>query len=82
MLPNIWPETFSYTSSESILSGYPLLTFNLGAAPERIRRYDCGWIVDEISSEVMYEKCVYLSKNRKEILEKAFNCTSVSFKDR
>lgn len=80
MLPNVCPETFSYTASEAILSGYPLLTFDIGAAPERIRRYDCGWCVEDICCDAMYEKCVYLSNHREEILAKANNCPKISNK--
>jgi len=46
MIPSIWPETFSYTTSEALLLGYPVLCFNLGAPAERVRRYDCGLVVD------------------------------------
>lgn len=38
-------ETYSYTSSEAILSGYPVLALNIGAHSARIVRHDCGWIL-------------------------------------
>jgi glycosyltransferase involved in cell wall biosynthesis len=53
MIPSIWPETFSYTTSEAILLGYPVVCFNLGAPAERVRTYDCGMVVEDISAEGM-----------------------------
>jgi glycosyltransferase involved in cell wall biosynthesis len=47
MIPSQWPETFCYTASEALLLGYPVLCFDLGAQAERIRRYNCGWVVGE-----------------------------------
>lgn len=42
----IWPETFSYTVSEVIASGVPILTYNIGAGAERVKKYNLGWTVD------------------------------------
>jgi glycosyltransferase involved in cell wall biosynthesis len=53
MIPSIWPETFSYTTSEAILLGYPVVCFDLGAPAERVRTYDCGMVVEDISAEGM-----------------------------
>lgn len=53
MIPSIWPETFSYTTSEAILLGYPVVCFDLGAPAERIRAFDCGMVVEDVSAEGM-----------------------------
>lgn len=42
LIPSIWPETFSYTTSEAIASGYPVLAFDIGAPAERIKRMKAG----------------------------------------
>lgn len=42
LIPSIWPETFSYTTSEAIASGYPVLAFDVGAPAERIKRMKAG----------------------------------------
>jgi len=34
--PALWPETYSYTLSEGLRSGLPILATNLGAFPERL----------------------------------------------
>lgn len=47
MIPSQWPETFCYTASEALLLGYPVLCFDVGAQADRIRRYNCGWVVKE-----------------------------------
>ena len=46
MIPSIWPETFSYTTSEVILLGYPLAVFDYGAQAEKAREYDKGLVID------------------------------------
>jgi glycosyltransferase involved in cell wall biosynthesis len=53
MIPSIWPETFSYTTSEAILLGYPVVCFDLGAPAERVRMYDCGMVVKDVSAAGM-----------------------------
>ena len=41
----IWAETFSYTLSEAILCGIPVIVKDIGALGERVRQLQCGWIV-------------------------------------
>lgn len=53
MIPSIWPETFSYTTSEAMLLGYPVVCFDLGAPAERVRAFDCGMVVKDVSAEGM-----------------------------
>lgn len=45
-LISICPETFSYTLSEAISTGIPVLVSSLGALKERVENNDIGWIVD------------------------------------
>lgn len=73
-IPSIWPETFSYTTSESILSGYPVISFDIGAGAERIRQYDLGWCIEEVSVDALYEQIRYLNLHRDEIRKKVENC--------
>jgi len=44
------PETYSYTLTESIASGIPVLGIDYGAIGERIKRDNLGWLID-IDSE-------------------------------
>lgn len=43
---SIWPETFSYTLSEAVLSGIPVIVTNTGALAERVSETGIGKIVD------------------------------------
>lgn len=63
LIPSIWPETYSYTVSEAIYSGYKVLAFNIGAPADRIRDTGMGWLVDEISSTTLYEMISNIRKN-------------------
>ena len=57
LIPSIGPETFSYTASEAIASGYPVAAFDLGAPAERIKRLQAGWVVPlESGAEGMWRK--------------------------
>lgn len=51
LLPSICPETFSFTTSEALLLGYPVICFNLGAPADRIKKYQCGIISEKVSVE-------------------------------
>lgn len=44
-LLSIWPETYSYTLTESIASGIPVLAFDMGAIGDRIKENRYGWII-------------------------------------
>jgi GT2 family glycosyltransferase/glycosyltransferase involved in cell wall biosynthesis len=44
----IWPETFSYTLSEFVDAGVPVIAGSLGAQGERIDRCRLGWTVPDI----------------------------------
>ncbi len=39
------PETFAYTVDEAIAAGLPVLTFNIGAGVERVKRHNLGWVL-------------------------------------
>jgi GT2 family glycosyltransferase len=61
IIPSIWAETFCYTADEIMHLGYPLIVFNIGAPPERVRNYPKGFVVDEISAEAMMNKILEVS---------------------
>lgn len=63
LIPSIWPETYSYTVSEAIFSGYKVLAFNIGAPAERIKNTGMGWLIDEISSKALYESIEDIRRN-------------------
>ena len=45
LVPSVWPETFNYTVSELIALEVPVICFNLGAPPERVRTYEKGMVL-------------------------------------
>jgi glycosyltransferase involved in cell wall biosynthesis len=51
-LPSIWPETYSYVTSELMALDMPLCCFDLGAPAERVRDYDKGLVIGQIDAVV------------------------------
>jgi glycosyltransferase involved in cell wall biosynthesis len=50
-IPSIWPETYSYTTTESIEMGLFVAAFNIGAPPERLKNYEKGIIISKIDAK-------------------------------
>lgn len=50
---SICAETYSYTLTESIASGVPVLAFDVGAVQDRIRENKLGWIIP-LDSDIDY----------------------------
>ncbi len=44
LFPARWPETYSYTLSEALASGLPIIAPNIGAFPERLRSRSMTWL--------------------------------------
>ena len=55
---NRWPETYSYTLSEAMCSGLPIVAPQIGSFPERLRNHPCCLLYDpkisprELASEI------------------------------
>ena len=71
MIPSIWPETYSYTTTEAMVSGYPVIVFPIGAPADRVKRTGGGWILQDISKSAVLNKLKDLLKHRDEILNAA-----------
>lgn len=67
LIPSILPETFSYTVSESLLLGCPVICFDLGAQAERVRRFNCGVIVPEASADALIDTFTSLLTNPEQV---------------
>ena len=50
------PESYSYTLTESIACGVPVLGVDIGAIGERVKKDNLGWLVDLDSKEADYVK--------------------------
>jgi GT2 family glycosyltransferase len=55
-LPSIWPETFSYVTSELLALEMPICCFDLGAPAERVRNYDKGLVISQIDAVVALDE--------------------------
>lgn len=44
-IPAIWPETFSYTTSEIMSMNMPIAVFDIGAPVERVSKYEKGLVL-------------------------------------
>ncbi len=47
---SIWPETYCYTFDEALACGIPVISTPLGAPAERLRQYQCGWLVESLTA--------------------------------
>jgi glycosyltransferase involved in cell wall biosynthesis/2-polyprenyl-3-methyl-5-hydroxy-6-metoxy-1,4-benzoquinol methylase len=56
LIPSIWPETFSYTSSEIMSMNVPLAVFPVGAPVERVKHYEKGLILSAASPAGILEE--------------------------
>lgn len=45
LLPSVCPETYSLVTDEIMQLGYPLVVFDVGAPPERVRKYKRGLVL-------------------------------------
>ena len=62
-----WPETYSYTLTETYMAKVPVLTFDIGAVGDRVKKDKLGWVIpfDEKVDKIL-EKIQDIRNNRKE----------------
>ena len=83
LLPSIWPETYSYTLSEAIQAGCPVVSLDIGALGERIQKMDCGYILPIGSNDKDYVQMLYhIHENRQEFEEKRQKTKTIRFPTR
>lgn len=67
---SIWPETYSYTLTEAILNGIPVIATDIGALGRRTKKLNCGWIVSTENVKDEFVKIVKgLIKDRQQLEE-------------
>ncbi len=78
---SIWAETYSYTLTEEIASGVPVLSFDIGAVGERIKKNKFGYTLDVNStiSEII-DKINQILENKKEYKEVLSNIEKYKIK--
>lgn len=64
LIPSIWAETFSYTTSEAIAMNVPVACFNLGGQADQVSVYPKGLILElSDTSDIVLDKILdFLSK--------------------
>ncbi len=62
----IWPETYSYTLNEAISAGIPVLSFDMGAGAEKVRKNKLGWVIPVDSTPKYIEDKILSIQNNKE----------------
>lgn len=76
-----WPETYSYTLTESYMAKVPVLTFDIGAVGDRVKADNLGWTIDfTTDSNKILKKINEISNNREEYKNKKQNFNSYKFK--
>ena len=63
LIPSIWPETFSYTTSEAINMSIPVACFNMGAQAEKVKKYSKGLIINNIEPNYIINSILNFLKN-------------------
>lgn len=77
----IWPETYSYTLNEAVAAGIPVLSFDIGAGAERVKKYHLGWVIDIHSSlEQIENKIETIAQNQKEYFKMVENIQKYQIK--
>ena len=78
---SIWPETYSYTLTETISSGVPVLALDIGAVAERIQQHKFGWVVNVNSTNKdILNKIVEICENVEEYKIKIDNLNKYNIK--
>lgn len=70
----IWPETYSYTLTESLMAKVPVLALDYGAIAERISKYEYGWILPkDVKFEDVLKKLNDIFENKEDYNKKLSN---------
>ncbi len=80
LLLSTWPETFSYTLTESIAANVPPIVTNMGALAERVSADEIGWLVDYKNVGGIRDLILRLSVEKGEIEQYKKRLTTVKLK--
>jgi O-antigen biosynthesis protein len=61
-VPSVWPETYSYVTTELMRLNVPIACFNLGAPAERVAGYPLGRVIERIDPVLAVRELVALAK--------------------
>ena len=80
LLLSTWPETFSYTLTESIAANVPPIVTDMGALAERVSADEIGWLVDYKDVGGIRDLILRLSRENGEIEKYKKRLTTVKLK--
>ncbi len=76
-----WPETYSYTLTESYMAQVPIITFDIGAVGDRVKNDNLGWVINfDTNSDKILEKIQEISNNKEGYKVKKDNFKNYKFK--
>lgn len=76
-----WPETYSYTLTECYMAHIPILTFDLGAVGDRVKKDGLGWTIEfTTDSDVIFSKIKDIKNNKTEYDKIKSSFDNYSFK--
>lgn len=61
-IASICPETFSYTTQEIIELNMPVVSFNIGAQGEKVKKFEKGAVLDNYEPDYILDKIIEHSK--------------------
>ncbi|MGN0902530.1 MAG: glycosyltransferase [Succinivibrio sp.] len=65
LIPSVWPETFSYTTSEAIKMGVKTVCFDLGAQADKVKNYINGLVVS-VDDDSLLERIINFVKSEQQ----------------
>lgn len=71
LIPSIWPETFSYTTSEIISMNMPIAVFPIGAPVDRVINYERGLILSTDEPEIILKEMTEFAEKKLPWMQKA-----------
>lgn len=76
-----WPETYSYTLTECYMAHIPVLTFDLGAVGDRVKKDGLGWTIEfTANSDIILSKIKEIKNNKTEYDKIKSSFDNYSFK--
>lgn len=76
-----WPETYSYTLTECYMAGVPVLTFDIGAVGDRVKKDKLGWTIEfNTDTDKILQEIEKISNNKVEYKKIKDNFKDYKFK--
>ena len=78
-LLSTWPETYSYTLTESLLAGIPVIVSGFGALKERVEKLNVGYVLKHYDSQSLVKLINSISESSKKYIEYKNNIQNLKF---